>query len=142
MSEWRLYGPLLAHWRERGYHAAASVTDPNGRRVELDVVAFTPDLEDVRIVEAKVRARGALLTQCLDRLALAPLVYAAVPEREAEHLLHLASEGDAAALGLLAVGPEGVRVLREAEPAGASPTRGPQAQLHRVLRGLLADGKA
>lgn len=139
MQEWRLYAPLVAHWREAGFHAAASVTDPRGRRMELDVVAFTAELDDVRVTEAKARATGALVKQCLDRLAFAPRVYAAVPEAEAARLLSLAREGRAASLGVLAVGARGVDVVREAQPVPEARETPRAGALERVLAGLVAD---
>lgn len=140
MQEWRLYARLVRHWREAGFLAAASVSDPRGRRMELDVVAFTADLSDVRVTEAKARATGALVRQCLDRLAFAPRVYAAVPAGEEARLLSLAREGDAGALGVLAVHERGVEVVREARPV-AEARDGPRAgALERVLAGLVADG--
>lgn len=140
MEEWRLYAPIVEHWREAGFLAAASVSDPRGRRMELDVVAFTADLGDVRVTEAKARATTALVRQCLDRLCFAPRVYAAVPAGEEARLLSLAREGSAAALGILAVGGRGVALVRESLPVPEARDAARAQSLRRILAGLLAEG--
>jgi hypothetical protein len=140
LDERRLYPPLLSHWRSRGFLAASSVSDPRGRRLEVDVVAYTPDLSDVRVTEAKARATGALVEQCLDRLDLAPLVYAAVPAREAPRALARARDGEAARIGVLSVEPRRVDVLREAAP-GEAPAGARAVAFRRLLSGLLAEGR-
>lgn len=133
----------MAHFQERGFHAASQVTDPTASRVEVDVVAFTPELDDVRIVEAKVRARGGLIDQCLDRLALAPRVYAAVPADQGARLEDLiADRPEAQALGVLAVGREQVEVVDEADPRPDERDPGRAHVLERALRSALADGRA
>lgn len=142
MAEWELYRAIADGWRSRGFHVVTSVTDPGGSRVELDVVAFTPELGDVRVTEAKVEASSALVDQCVDRLRYARRVYAAAPSASASRLLALASGGPAADLGVLAVEAEGFEVLREAE---ASPERREPGKAHvveRQLRSALAEGEA
>lgn len=141
MPEWELYRAIADHWRSRGFHAAVSVTDPGGSRVELDVVAFTPELADVRVTEAKVDASRALVDQCVDRLRYAARVYAAVPAGGADRLRELA-DGDAAELGLLAVGSDDVEVLREAEPTPGEREPGRAHVVERQLRSRLAEGEA
>lgn len=140
-QEWRLYPPLAEHFRADGLIVATSVSDPRGRRVELDAVAFSADLEDVRVVEAKVRASNALLLQAASRLAYAPRVYAAVPADEAERLLALAQAPEFAPFGLLAVDSDAsVRVLREAQRVSERVEGAKRSLLERLLRGHLADG--
>lgn len=142
VAEWELYRAIADHWRSRGFHVVTSVSDPGGSRVELDVVAFTPDMDDVRATEVKVEASKALVDQCLDRLRYAERVYAAAPAASASRLLALASGGAAARLGVLAVGPEEVQVLREAQ---ATPERREPGKAHvieRQLRSALAEGEA
>lgn len=145
MPEWRLYQPILAHFDQRGFHTVSQVTDPSASRVEVDVVAFTPELADVRIVEAKVKARGGLIDQCLDRLSLATRVYAAVPTDQADRLETLVEdrpEPEAGALGLLAVGQKEIDVLQAPEPQPAMRDPGRAHVLERALRAALADGRA
>lgn len=145
MPEWRLYPPILAHFDRRGFHTVSQVTDPSASRVEVDVVAFTPELADVRIVEAKVQARGGLVDQCLDRLSLATRVYAAVPADQADRLETLVDdrpEPEAAGLGLLAGGREGIEVMQEPEPQPGMREPGRAHVLERALRSALADGRA
>lgn len=140
VREWRLYPAIVDRWQARGYRTATQVTDPGGTRWEVDVAAFTPELADVRLVEAKVQASRALVNQCLDRLRLAPRVYGAVPVPEADGLVHAADEagGDATALGVLAVTEEGVEERRTAEPVPERREEGPARVLERALRATLA----
>lgn len=142
MPEWPLYRPALAHFRGLGLHVASQVTDPRARRVELDVVAFSPDLSDVRVCEAKVQPSG-LVAQCLDRLRYAPQVYAAHPVGQAADLAEETADGDAAVLGVLAVQRrgQGVEVLREATPTPDRIEPGKAHVLERVLRTELAEGR-
>lgn len=142
VAEWKLYRPIADHWRSRGFHVATSVSDPGGSRVEIDVVAFTPDLEDVRVVEAKVEPSGALLEQCLDRLAYACLVYAAAPAARAPRLLERADAGPERNLGILAVGRDEVEVLRKAQPVPERREPGKAHVIERQLRSRLAEGRA
>lgn len=141
-QEWRLYPPLLEHWRGRGMRAAASVRDPRGRRVELDVVAFDDALDDVRVVEAKARATGVLVRQAASRLEYAPRAYAAVPAREVDALARLVerAEGAAASLGVLGVERGAVHVAREAAPRPDLRVEARAAVLERALRALLTKG--
>lgn len=142
VAEWELYRAIAEAWRSRGFHVLTSVTDPGGSRVELDVVAFTPELEDVRVTEAKVEASKALVDQCVDRLRYAERVYAAAPAASASRLLALARGDPAANLGVIAVDGEDVEVLREAE---ATPERREPGKAHvieRQLRAGLAEGEA
>ncbi len=140
--EWTLYPPILDHWRERGFRVASQLTDPRARRIELDVVAFSLDLEDVRITEAKLTASGKLIEQCLDRLRLAPRVYAAVPRAEAARLAEQATGNLPGKLGLLAVDRDGVELLREAGVVEARLEQGRVNMLARALRTELAEGRA
>lgn len=142
MAEWELYRSLADHWRSRGYHVLTSVTDPGGSRVELDVVAFTPELDDVRVTEAKVEASKALVDQCVDRLRYAQQVYAAAPAASAPQLRALASSGPAADVGLLAIRGDGVEVLREAQAGGGRREPGKAHVIERQLRSALAEGEA
>lgn len=142
MAEWELYRALGDHWRSRGYHVLTSLTDPGGSRVELDVVAFTPELDDVRVTEAKVDATAALIAQCVDRLRYAARVYAAVPAASADRLPALAGEEPADRLGLLAVHADTVEVLREAEAAPEQREPGKAHVVERQLRSGLAEGEA
>lgn len=143
VTEWHLYQPILAHFQARGFHAVSQVTDPSASRVEVDVVAFTPELDDVRIVEVKVQARGGLIDQCLDRLALAPRVYAAVPAGQADRLEALVDQRpEADALGVLAVGRATAEVVREAEASPEHREPGRAHVLERALRAALAEGRA
>lgn len=142
MTEWELYRAIADHWRSRGYHVVTSVTDPGGSRVELDVVAFTPELDDVRITEAKVAASKALVDQCIDRLRYAERVYAAVPATAAEPLRSQAGSGPADRLGILAVTETGVEVVRQAEPSDQRREPGKAHVIERQLRSALAEGEA
>lgn len=142
MAEFELYRPISEHFRSRGFHVATSVSDPGGSRVELDVVAFTPEMEDVRIVEAKVSASRALVDQCVDRLRYAERVYAAAPARSARDLIGKAQGEEEGKLGVLAVGPEGVDVLREAEAIPERREPGKAHVIERQLRSRLAEGEA
>lgn len=142
MPEWELYPPLTRYWEARGFHVASQVTDPKGSRVELDVVAFTPRVDDVRITEVKLEPSNAFIDQCLDRLEIAPRVYAAVPDAGTERLAELADEPPADAVGILGVGRDGVELHREAQPM---PDRRVPSRAHvieRVLRSRLAEGDA
>lgn len=142
MAEWKLYRVVGDHWRARGYHVLTSLTDPGGSRVELDVVAFTPELDDVRVTEAKLETSRALVEQCVDRLRYASRVYAAVPAAGADRLLALAREEPADRLGLLAVHEGSVEVLREAEAANQRREPGKTHVVERQLRSGLAEGEA
>lgn len=142
MSEWQLYRAISEHWRSRGYHVLTSVSDPGGSRVELDVVAFTPELDDVRVTEAKVEASKALVDQCVDRLRYASRVYAAAPAGEADRLRTKARGEPAASVGLLAVGSSGVEVLREAQPVPERREPGKAHVIERQLRAGLAEDDA
>lgn len=141
VREWRLYPPLVEYFHAQGLRAATQVTDPRGARWEVDVAAFTPDLADVRVVEAKVEPSHAHVRQCLDRLRLAERVYAAVPAGHAAGLREAAegADADAAAIGLLTVDPAdgAVEVLREATPAPERREEGPARVLERALRETL-----
>lgn len=142
MDEWQLYRTIAEYWRARGLHVATSVSDPAGSRVELDVVAFTPELDDVRITEAKVDASGALIQQCVDRFRYASRVYAAVPVPRAEALVEKAQGEPEESLGILAVGPERVDERRRAEPLEALREPGKAHVIERQLRASLAEGEA
>lgn len=137
MSEWPLYLPVVEHLRLQGYHVATQVTDPRGARVEFDVVAFAPDLSDVRIVEVKQDASEALADQCRDRLRYAARVYAAVPAGRAEAMAGILAEEP---IGVLAVGDAGVQEVRGAREDEGRIETGQRNRLHRVLRSLLAEG--
>lgn len=138
MSEWRLYRPLAAFWEDRGFHTASQVTDPGGSRWEVDVVAFTTELEDVRVTEVKLEASGSLVNQCLDRLEMAPRVYAALPAGEAAAFGSDTADGEGQALGVLAVQQDGsVEVLRPATPRPDRRREGRAQVLERQLRGQL-----
>lgn len=137
MPEWPLYPPVVEHLRLEGYHVATQVTDPRGARVELDVVAFGPDLSDVRIVEVKRDASEALAGQCRDRLRYAARVYAAVPAGRAEAMAELLADDP---VGVLAVGDDGVHEVRGAQEDEDRIETGQRNRLHRVLRSLLAEG--
>lgn len=140
MAEWKLYPAVVEHFEGRGFRVATQVTDPGASRWEVDVVAFTPELDDVRAVEVKREATQQLLDQCVDRLRLASRVYAAVPAGEAEALRAAieAAEAPADALGALAVDVRGARVLREPEAVVEHREEGPARVLERVLRATLA----
>lgn len=142
MAEWKLYPAVVDHFEERGFRVASQVTDPGGSRWEIDAVAFTPELDDVRVVEVKQQASPGLIDQCVDRLRLASRVYAAVPAGEADALRALIEDADppADALGALAVDVRGVRVLREPEPTDERREEGPARVLERVLRATLVEG--
>ena len=142
VREWELYRPIREHFKSRGFHVASSVTDPAGSRFELDVVAFTADLQDVRVIEAKREATDALLAQCLDRLRYAPRVYAAVPDKEGDRLLERESQASRDALGIIEVVGPGVRFLREASALEARLEAARQHELHRALLTELAEGRA
>lgn len=108
----------------------------------MDVVAFTPGLDNVRVVEAKVDASRALVDQCVDRLRYAGRVYAAAPARRAGALIGKAQGDVEGRLGVLAVGDEGVEVLREAQPVTERREPGKAHVIERRLRSLLAEGEA
>lgn len=133
MTEWPLYRPVIASFRDRGFHVASQVADPKGSRVEFDVVAFTPEMDDVRVVEVKAEASDALIAQCRDRWRYAARVYAATA-KDAESLL----DADAA-IGVLAVDRDRVTVLREAKPVETELETGKVNLLHRLLGSELAE---
>lgn len=137
MSEWRLYRPLIDAWEAEGFRTASQVTDPGGSRWEVDVVAFTPALDDVRITEVKTAPSQALVAQCVDRLEMAPRVYAAVPVEHGEALLEAASGELADRLGVLAVARDGVERLREAVPTPEARKESRAHVLERALRASL-----
>lgn len=137
MPEWPLYQPVIAWFRERGYRVASQVADAGQTRFELDVVAFTPELDDIRIVEVKQAASQGLAAQCLDRLRYARRVYAAVPASEADAMVELADPP----IGVLAVHDRDVEALREATPAPDDLEQGEANRLRRRLRTLVAEGE-
>lgn len=138
MPEWPLYQPVIAWLRERGFRVASQVTDAGGTRFELDVVGFTPELDDVRIVEVKRVASERLADQCRDRLRYARRVYAAVPDAQAGAMVDLAEPP----IGVIAVGDHDVEVLREASATDEALERGEANRLRRRLRTLVAEGEA
>lgn len=146
MPEWRLYRPVAALLRTQGLHTATQVTDPAASRVELDVVGFTPGMGTIHVVEVKEAASGALLNQCRDRLRYAPLVSAAVPEAEATRLVEgvRGEEGQdgPAKLGVVAVADGEARVLQDPAPAPDEVEPGRRNMLERMLREVLAEGRA
>lgn len=139
VSEWRLYQPILAYWAEAGFRTASQVTDPRGTRWEVDVVAFTPSLDDVRVTEVKTAASRALVEQGVDRLRLASRVYVAVPAEEAQALVELAEEGAARTLGVLGVYGDSVDLIREPTPTHAHRQEGQAQVLERALAASLAE---
>jgi len=104
------------------------------------VVAFTPELDDVRMVEAKTSASTALVEQCLDRLRYAERVYAAAPADRARDLIPKTQSGRAGRLGVLAVA-GGIEVLREAQPVPDAREPGKAHVIERQLRSRLAEGE-
>lgn len=137
VDEWQLYPPVIAFWEAKGFQTASQVTDPAGSRWEVDVAAFTPEMDDVRLTEVKRAPSRALVTQCTDRLAMAPRVYAAVPAEHTERMLELTSDGTAQALGVLAVQDDRVELARKAVPAREPREEGRARVLERVLRAAL-----
>lgn len=132
MPEWPLYRPVIACFEDRGFHVASQVADPGGSRVEIDVVAFTPEMDDVRVVEVKAEASDALIAQCRDRWRYAARVYAAA--KDAESLLDADAE-----IGVLAVDRDRAEVLREATPVETELETGRVNLLHRLLGSELAE---
>lgn len=138
MSEWRLYPAILSHWERQGYHVASQLTDPRGARFEVDVVAFTPHLDDVRITEVKLEPSPSFRAQCLARLRLAPRVYAALPAHHADRMMDLLDHDDADPLGLLAVHADHVEETKPATPTHEHRQEGKARVLERALRSTLA----
>lgn len=137
MDEWELYQPLTGYWEDRGYQTASQVTDPKGSRWEVDVAAFTPEVTDVRITEVKLEPSESFVAQCLDRLEMAPRVYAALPRDQATTFAEQTLEDQGRVLGVLGVDDDGVHLVREAHPT-EEPRREGRAQVfERVLRGEL-----
>lgn len=136
MAEWRLYLPVVDRFRREGYHVASQVTDPKATRIELDVVAFAPDLAEVHVVEVKETASKALADQCRDRLRYARRVWAAVPAGQGGAMADQVEE----VVGVLAIGDGDVREIRAARATDDHLETGQAHRLERMLRTALAEG--